>query len=122
MGNDLFELNLLYRDRFSKGINIEEKKIINFEDNTNLSDLIISYSALIRSQNLTDYVPKLNKLETIEVALSRLNKMMNSHQDWTQLSLFLPKGLDIRKSVYDCSVLAATFSASLELVKKEKLS
>ena len=67
VGNDLFELNLLYRDRFSKGINIEEKKIINFEDNTNLSDLIISYSALIRSQNLTDYVPKLKKLETIEV-------------------------------------------------------
>ena len=121
VGNDLFELKLLHRDRFSKGINIEEKKIINFEDNTNLSDLIISYSALIRSQNLTDYVPKLKKLETIEVALSRLNKMMNSHQDWTQLSLFLPKGLDIRKSVYDCSVLAATFSASLELVKKGEI-
>ena len=68
-----------------------------------------------------DYLTKLKKLETIEGALSILNKMMNSHQDWTQLSLFLPKGLDIRKSVYDCSVLAATFSASLELVKKGEI-
>ena len=120
-GSKLFELNLLNDTRFAKGQDIDEKKIINFEDSTNLTDLILSYSSLIRNQNLSEYVPKLKKLETIEVALERLNKMMGKHQDWRQLSLFLPEGLNINNSIYDCSVLAATFSASLELVRKGEI-
>jgi len=117
----LFELKLLNKDRFCRGINIKETKIINFEDSTTLSDLIVSYSSIIRAKNRSDYIPQLKKLETIESALNRLNKMIGKDQDWKQLSLFLPEELNIKKSIYDSSVLAATFSASLELVRKGEI-
>tara|TARA_B100000686_G_scaffold355182_1_gene470750 strand:+ start:2766 stop:3575 length:810 start_codon:yes stop_codon:yes gene_type:complete len=116
-GKKLFELELLNKNRFCRGVDIEETRIVNFEDNTTLTDLIISYSSVIRSQNLSNYVPQLKKLETIESALNRLNKMLKQEHNWKQLSLFLPEGLNINNSIFDCSVLAATFSASLELVR-----
>ena len=62
IGKKLFELDL-YVDRFPKGIISKEIKIINIEDNTNLNDLF-SYSNIIRSKNLNDYKPPINKLET----------------------------------------------------------
>lgn len=117
VGKKLFELELLNKSRFSKGVDIGETKIIHFEDSTTLTDLIISYSSVIRNHNLSNYVPQLKKLETIESALNRLNKMLKQEHKWTQLSLFLPDGLNINNSIFDCSVLAATFSASLELVR-----
>ena len=117
VGKKLFELKLLNRNRFGRGVNIKETKIVNFEDSTTLTDLIISYSSVVRSQNLSNYVPQLKKLETIESALKRLNKMLKQEHNWKQLSLFLPEGLNINNSIFDCSVLAATFSASLELVR-----
>ena len=120
-GNKLFELNLLNESRFPRGCEVEEKEIINFEDSTLLKDLIISYSGVIRSKDLKYYVPKMQKLENIEDALSRLNRMLGQNNDWRQLSLFLPDGLDICKSVFDSSVLAVTFSASLELAKKGEI-
>ena len=120
-GKKLFELDLLYIDRFPKGIISKEIKIINIEDNTNLNDLLFSYSNIIRSKNLNDYKPPIKKLETIESALKRLNKLLNNDKDWQQLSLFLPEDLDINDNIFNSSVLAATFSATLELAKKGKV-
>ena len=120
-GKKLFELDLLYIDRFPKGIISKEIKIINIEDNTNLNDLLFSYSNIIRGKNLKDYKPPIKKLETIESALKRLNNLLNNDKDWQQLSLFLPEDLDINDNIFNSSVLAATFSATLELAKKGKV-
>ena len=120
-GKKLFQLDLLYIDRFPKGIISKEEKIINIEDNTNLNDLLFSYSNIVRGKSLIDYKPPLKKLETIESALNRLNKLLNNDKDWQQLSLFLPEDLDANDNIFNISVMSATFSATLELAKKGKV-
>ena len=120
-GQKLYELDLLYIDRFPKGIISDEVKIINIVDNTNLNDLLFSYSKIIREKSLTDYKPPEKKLETIESALKRLNRLLKNDKDWQQLSLFLPDNLNKNDDVFSTSVLAATFTASLELAKKGKI-
>ena len=117
----LFKLDLLYISRFPKGIISVEDKIIHVEDNTNLNDMLFSYSNVVRGKNLMNYQPPMKKLETIESALKRLNSLLNNDKDWQQLSLFLPEDLDHSDNVFNSSVLAATFSATLELAKKGKV-
>ncbi len=120
-GKKLFDLERLYISRFPKGIISKEVKIIHIEDNTTLNDLLFSYSNVVRSKSLLNYEPPVKKLETIESALKRLNKLLFNDKNWQQLSLFLPEDLDNNDIVYNSSVLAATFSATLELAKKGKV-
>jgi segregation and condensation protein A len=117
----LFELNLLYKDRFPRGIISQEMPTFNTVDNTTLNDLLFSYSNIVRGNNLLDYVPPRKKLESIKSALKRLNKILGNNKEWEQLSLFLPESLSIEDKVFNSSVLASTFSAALELAKKGKL-
>jgi segregation and condensation protein A len=121
MGKKLFDLNLLFVDRFPKGIISKEIKIIHTLDNTNLNDLLFSYSNVIRGKNLLDYEPPVKKLETVETALKRLNNLLSTNKEWKQLSLFLPKDLNKDDNIFNSSVLAATFTATLELAKKGKV-
>jgi segregation and condensation protein A len=65
----LFELELLYVDRFPRGMISKEMKIVHKVDNTTLNDLLYSYTNIVRGHNLLEYVPTENKLETIESAL-----------------------------------------------------
>jgi segregation and condensation protein A len=120
-GKKLFTLDLLYMERFPKGIISKEVKIVHIEDNTNLNDLLFSYCNFVRGKSLSNYEPPLKKLETIESALSRLNNLLNNDKDWQQLSLFLPEDFDDNDNIFNSSVLAATFSATLELAKKGKV-
>jgi segregation and condensation protein A len=117
----LFDLNLLYKARFPRGMISEEKRIINTVDNTTLNDLLFSYTNVVRGHNMLDYVPPRKKLESIESALKRLNKILSNNKEWEQLSLFLPESLSTEDKVFNSSVLAATFSATLELAKKGEL-
>jgi segregation and condensation protein A len=117
----LFDLNLLYKERFPRGMISEEIQIINTVNNTTLNDLLFSYTNIVRAHNVLDYVPPRKKLESIESALKRLNKILSNNKEWEQLSLFLPKSLSIEDKVFNSSVLAATFSATLELAKKGEL-
>tara|TARA_B110000438_G_scaffold157802_1_gene151193 strand:- start:270 stop:1079 length:810 start_codon:yes stop_codon:yes gene_type:complete len=118
----LFDLNLLYKARFPRGMMSDEIHIINRVDNTTLNDLLFSYTNIVRGRNILDYVPPRKKLESIESALKRLNKILGSNnKEWEQLSLFLPESLSIEDKVFNSSVLAATFSATLELAKKGEL-
>ena len=67
--------------------------------------------------------PKTNELEleSIESALKRLNKILSNNKEWEQLSLFLPEDLSNDDKVFNSSILAATFYATLELAKKGEL-
>ena len=118
---NLFDLDLLYQKRFPRGSISRQDLVINKIDNTVLNDLLFSYTNIVRGHNLLDYVPPLKKLESIESALKRLNKILSTNKEWEQLSLFLPENLSIDDRVFNSSVLAATFSATLELAKKGKL-
>ena len=118
----LFLNNLLGRDKFIRGMPEKEIENISFEDNTNLNDLLISYSSALRRNNSKDeYIPSYKKLESVESALIRLNKMIGEEKNWKQLSMFLPDHLLNEDLIYNCSVLASTFSASLELVKSGEI-
>lgn len=117
-GYKLFTLELLYRNRFPKGMTSKAKEIIHTVDNTTLNDLLLSYSNVVRGTKLEDYTPPEKKLESIESALKRLNHILSINKDWKQLSLFLPDNLSSKDKVFNNSVLAATFTATLELAKK----
>ena len=43
--------------------------------------------------------------------------MLGDTKSWEQLSMFLPKNMLTDNIIYNCSVLASTFSATLELAK-----
>ena len=119
--DNLFDLDLLYKNRFPRGSISKQDQVISKIDNTDLNDLLFSYTNIVRGNNLLDYVPPVKKLESIESALKRLNKILSTNKEWEQLSLFLPESLSIDDSVFNSSVLAATFSATLELAKKGEL-
>jgi segregation and condensation protein A len=118
---NLFELDLLYQKRFPRGSISKQDHIINKIDNTTLNDLLFSYTNIVRGHNLLDYVPPVKNLESIESALKRLNKILSTNKEWEQLALFLPENLSSDDNVFNSSVLAATFSATLELAKKGEL-
>ncbi|MBI1209228.1 MAG: segregation/condensation protein A [Azospirillum sp.] len=58
------------------------------------------------------------ELFSLEQALARLSELLGRMPDWTQLASFLPPGLG--DTLLGRSALAATFAASLELVKAGK--
>jgi len=118
---NLFDLDLLYQKRFPRGSISKQDHVINKIDNTSLNDLLFSYTNIVRGANLLDYVPPIKKLESIETALKRLNKILSTNKEWEQLSLFLPENLSSVDKVFNSSVLSATFSATLELAKKGEL-
>ena len=118
---NLFDLDLLYQKRFPRGSISKQDHVINKIDNTALNDLLFSYTNIVRGKNLLDYVPPIKKLESIETALKRLNKILSTNKEWEQLSLFLPENLSSVDKVFNSSVLSATFSATLELAKKGEL-
>ena len=120
-GNNLFKLKLLYIDRFPRGMTSKEKHIIHTVNTTTLNDLLFSYSNVVRGKKLLDYTPPENKLESIESALKRLNKILSNNKEWKQLSIFLPDTLLSKDKVFNNSILAATFSATLELAKKGQI-
>ena len=100
----------------------KEKEIITLEDNTCLNDLLLAYTSVLRKKaNEEKYIPSYKKLESVESALIRLNKMIGDNKDWKQLSLFLPEHLIGEDRIYNRSILASTFTASLELVKSGKI-
>ena len=117
----LFNLDLLYQVRFPRGSISKEECIVKRIDNTSLNDLLFAYTNTIRGKNLLDYSPPVKQLESIESALKRLNKILSNNKEWEQLSLFLPEDLSNDDKVFNSSVLAATFSATLELAKKGEL-
>ena len=120
-GKDLFNLSLLNKDRFVKGNREKEKINLFFQDNTCLNDLLLSYTSILRAKDTSEYSPHYKKLESVELALIRLNKMLSDNKEWEELSMFLPEHLFTKDIIYNRSILASTFSATLELVKSGKL-
>jgi len=117
VGSKLMKLNLLSRDRLVRGMPDKEKIKIHFEENTSLNDMLLAYASILRNKESSEYALVYDKLETVESALVRLNKMLGNTKSWEQLSMFLPENMLTDDLIYNCSVLASTFSASLELTK-----
>ncbi len=118
-GAQLIARNRLGRDFFARGA--PEKQITNIIKVTTLSlyDLLKAYGDLSRrGEEGTLHIEPWN-LYTVEEALVRLRSLLGGTPDWESLWRFLPGGL--RQGFAARSALAATFTASLEMVREGKL-
>jgi segregation and condensation protein A len=107
----------LGRDFFARGIaeDISVRKRIEYK--ATVLDLMQTYARLKTKESFIPlHLEDRNHILTIEQALDQMKSLMGHVMDWADLSQFLPDGWseDPKKRR---SATAATFAASLELVK-----
>jgi segregation and condensation protein A len=107
---------LVGRDVFERGAPEGVKVIVNETLEPNLYELLKAYGAIRGKDEETILEIAPSELFSMEVAMVRLREMLGGVPDWTDLTAFLPP--DLRDSLVKRSALAATFAASLELVRE----
>jgi segregation and condensation protein A len=119
-GARLMARSLLGRDVFARGAPEPVEVITHATFETKLYDLLAAYGAIRNRtgghQSLQIAAPE---LYSVEVALERLREQLGRMPDWMSLSAFLPAGM--KDSLVMRSAIAATFVATLELVREGKL-
>ncbi len=119
-GKKLFERPQLGRDFFKRG-SPEQMKIVRtsvFE--VSLFDLLRAYGSTRERENISALRIDPTKLYTTEKALDWLRQVIGKAPDWTTLEKFLPPGLG--SGIIRRSAMAATFAATLEMVKAGEAS
>ncbi len=114
-GKKLFERPQLGRDFFKRG-SPEQMKIFRtsvFE--VSLFDLLRAYSSTRDRENISALRIDPTKLYTTEKALDWLRQVIGEAPDWTILENFLPP--ELGSGIVRRSAMAATFAATLEMVK-----
>lgn len=114
-GKKLFERPQLGRDFFKRG-SPEQMKIFRtsvFE--VSLFDLLRAYSSTRDRENISALRIDPTKLYTTEKALDWLRQVIGKAPDWTILENFLPP--ELGSGIVRRSAIAATFAATLEMVK-----
>ena len=111
----LFARPLLGRDVFARGAPEGVRVMTRSVYDATLFELLQAYGSTQRRQKPAPLRIEQMELFSMDDALSRLTSVLGQVPDWSALSGFLPPGLDddlIRRSA-----VAATFAASLELVR-----
>src|SRR3546814_2276753 len=111
----LFALPLLGRDVFARGapegVRVETTSVWE----ASLFEMLKAYGAIQRRGKVQTLTISQLELFSMDMALGRLRSALGNTPDWTRLSTFLPEGL--QDPLTRRSALAATFAASLELVR-----
>ena len=109
----------LGHDIFTRGapevLDVEKTAVLE----VSLYDLLKAYGEHRRRQETSTLTIRPLDLYSLEDALSRLSSLLGSLPDWATLASFLPGRGD--GSLRARSALAATFAASLELVKEGRI-
>ena len=109
----------LGRDLFARGapeaLDVEKTPVLE----VSLYDLLKAYGEHRRRQETSTLTIRPLDLYSLEDALTRLSSLLGSLPDWATLASFLPGRGD--GSLRARSALAATFAASLELVKEGRI-
>lgn len=87
---------------------------------TSLYELLASYGALQARAQHGVHVVRRRPVMALDEAIERLERLLGTSLDWTELSRFLPH--DLTDESYARSVLASSFVATLELVRLGKAS
>jgi segregation and condensation protein A len=87
---------------------------------TSYFDLIAAYGAIKARNNSSIHVVRRRPVMALDEAIERLERLLGTSIDWTEMSRFLPH--DLADEGYARSVLASTFVATLELVRLGKAS
>ncbi|MCT4559467.1 MAG: segregation/condensation protein A [Pelagimonas sp.] len=109
----------LGRDFFARGQSENVERVRRVRYTAGLVDLMKAYSRIRTKDDFRPFVMDRDKVFTMEQALDRLRGMIGFVGSWTDIQSYLPDGWD-EDPVKWRSATAATFAASLELVKEGK--
>ncbi len=115
VGKNLFKRPQLESEFFKRGAPETMKVVRNTVFQVTLFDLLRAYGAFQDRENITALRIDPSQLYSTEKALGWLRQILGNMLDWTTLENFLPPGLG--NGIVRRSAVAATFAASLELVK-----
>ena len=107
----------LGRDFFRRGQGEDVTRIRTVTYSATLLDLMQGYARIRTRDEFRPFVMDRNAVFTMEQALERMRPLIGFAGAWTDMESYLPEGWDadpVRKR----SATAATFAASLELVKE----
>lgn len=109
----------LGRDIFARGVPEVVERVKKVTYTATLLDLMQGYARVRTKDEFRPFVLDRDKVFTMEQALDRMRGMIGFAGSWTDISVYLPDGWET-DPVRWRSATAATFAASLELVKEGK--
>ncbi|NDR55028.1 segregation and condensation protein A [Aliiruegeria sabulilitoris] len=109
------------KDFFGRGEieTVERKRTVTYS--ASLLDLMQAYARIRTKDDFRPFVMDRKNLFTMEEALERLKPLVGYAGEWTDLMSYLPEGWEL-DPVRRRTATAATFAASLELVKAGKIA
>ncbi|CUJ88659.1 Segregation and condensation protein A [Ruegeria denitrificans] len=107
----------LGRDFFKRGQGEDVTRIRTVTYSATLLDLMQGYARIRTRDEFRPFVMDRDAVFTMEQALERMRPLMGFAGTWTDMETYLPEGWDT-DPVRRRSATAATFAASLELVKE----
>ena len=111
----LFARPLLGRDVFDRGAPEGIRVITNAVYEASLFEMLDAYGAISRRGKAETLTIQQLELFSMDDALGRLCGILGTSQEWATLLSFLPEGL--HEGLPKRAAIAATFAASLELVR-----
>ena len=118
-GARLMARPLLGRDTFARGAPEGLRVVARPAWDATLYDLLSAYGAARRRGTTSVLEIRPVELYSMDDALARLGAMLGRIPEWRTLAAFLPA--ELRGGVFGRSAVAATFAASLELVRAGRL-
>lgn len=110
----------LGRDVFARGQSEDVLRIRTVKFTATLLDLMQGYARIRTRDDFRPFVMDRKSVYTMEEALDRMRGLIGFAGDWTEIVSYLPEGWET-DPVKRRSATAATFAASLELVKQGQL-
>lgn len=110
----------LGRDVFARGQGEDVLRIKTVTYTATLLDLMQGYARIRTRDEFRPFVMDRDKVFTMEQALDRMRGLIGYAADWTEIASYLPEGWE-SDPIKRRSATAATFAASLELVKEGHL-
>ncbi|EPX83648.1 segregation and condensation protein A [Salipiger mucosus] len=107
----------LGRDFFARGVPETVERVRKVRYTATLLDLMQGYARIRTRDEFRPFVMDRDSVYTMEEALDRMKGLIGFAGTWTDISSYLPDGWD-SDPVKWRSATAATFAASLELVKE----
>ena len=110
----------LGRDFFARGQSEQVERVRRVTYTATLLDLMQGYARIRTKDEFRPFVMDRDDVFTMEQALERMRGLIGFAGDWADLTTFLPEGWEMEPGRRR-SATAATFAASLELVKEGRL-
>lgn len=113
----LMARNRLGRDVFARGVPEVVSRSKRVEYSATLMDVMQAYARIRTRDDFRPFVMDRDSVFTMEEALERLRQLIGYAGEWTDIAHYLPEGWQ-SDPARRRSATAATFAASLELVKE----